>query len=107
MKSPMKHSFKPILIRKVRSPSMAPKLRPGQWIIATRLFRKLRPGEVVIIEKNHKQLIKRIERIEHIEGRERLFVIGDNLNASADSRQFGWLSRDAVIARVLRPNLAK
>lgn len=93
----------PILLRRVRSRSMAPKLRPGQLIIATRFFRKLHAGQVVIVQQDDKQLVKRIEIIED----DRLFVIGDNLPASVDSRQFGWLDRGAVIARVLRPNLAK
>lgn len=93
----------PILLRRVRSRSMAPKLRPGQLIIATRIFRKLHPGQVVILERDNKQLIKRIELIED----DKLFVVGDNLQASIDSRQFGWLDKRAVIARVWRPNLAK
>ena len=93
----------PILLRRVRSRSMAPKLRPGQLVIATSLFRRLHAGQVVIVERDNKQLIKRIELIES----DKLFVIGDNLAASVDSRQFGWLDRQAVIARVLRPNLAK
>jgi hypothetical protein len=82
---------------------MAPKLRPGQWILATPLFKRLRPGQVVIVEQNNKELIKRIERIED----NKVFVIGDNLQRSIDSRQFGWLDRSAVIAKVFRPNLAK
>lgn len=92
-----------ILLRRVKSGSMAPKLRPGQLVIATRMFRSLHAGQVVIVERDNKQLIKRIERIEA----DKLFVIGDNLPASIDSRQFGWLDRHAVIAKVLRPNLAK
>lgn len=94
---------KPVLIRRVRNASMAPKLRPGQWIIATALYRKLRPGQVVIVERDNKELIKRIERIED----HKLFVIGDNLDSSMDSRQFGWLDEEQVVAKVLRPNLAK
>lgn len=94
---------KPVLIRRVRNTGMAPKLRPGQWIIATALYRKLRPGQVVIVERDNKELIKRIERIED----HKLFVIGDNLDNSMDSRQFGWLDEEQVVARVLRPNLAK
>lgn len=94
---------KPILIRRVRNAGMAPKLRPGQWILATELYRKLRPGHVVIVERDNKELIKRIERIED----DKVFVIGDNLEGSLDSRQFGWLSKEQVVARVLRPNLAK
>ena len=92
-----------IVLRRVKSGSMAPKLRPGQLVVATRMFRKLHAGQVVIVERDNKQLIKRIERIEA----DKLFVIGDNLAASIDSRQFGWLDRRAVIAKVLRPNLAK
>lgn len=93
----------PILFRRIRNGSMAPKLRPGQLIMATRIFRKLHAGQVVIVERDHRQFIKRIERIED----DKVFVIGDNLAASIDSRQFGWLDRRAVIARVFRPKLAK
>jgi phage repressor protein C with HTH and peptisase S24 domain len=95
--------LKPLVIRRMVGKSMAPKLRPGQMIVATVLFRKLHPGQVVIIERDHKELIKRIERIED----DRLFVIGDNLEASTDSRHFGWLDEREVVAKVLKPNLAK
>lgn len=94
---------RPVLLRRVVGKSMAPKLRPGQLIVATTLIRKLKPGQVVILEKNDKQLIKRIERIEA----DKLFVIGDNPEASTDSRHFGWLDVQQVVARVKWPNLAK
>ena len=94
---------KPILIRRVVSSGMAPKLRPGQLVLATRFFRKLHPGQVVIITHDDKELIKRIEEVKD----DQVFVVGDNLEASTDSRQFSWLSREAVIGRVFWPNLAK
>lgn len=78
-------------------------LRQGQLIVATTTFRKLRPGQVVVLRKNNRELIKRIERI--VDGK--VFVIGDNLSASTDSRQFGWLDVSTVVAVVIRPKLAK
>jgi len=92
-----------LFIRRVVGASMAPKLQPGQLIIATSLFRRLRTGQVVVVHTNNRELIKRIERIDH----DKLFVIGDNLAQSTDSRQFGWLDRRAVVGRVIHPNLAK
>lgn len=92
-----------LFLRRVVGRSMAPKLAPGQLIVATGLFGQLHPGQVVIIRHDHKEKIKRIERIED----DKVFVIGDNLEASTDSRQFGWLDKRQIIARVLFPNLAK
>jgi uncharacterized protein (UPF0335 family) len=82
---------------------MAPMLKPGQLILATPLRRRLRPGQVVVLRKNNRELIKRIERVEF----DKVFVIGDNPDASTDSRQFGWLDSSTVVARVIRPKLAK
>jgi nickel-type superoxide dismutase maturation protease len=95
--------IKPFIVRRMMGVSMSPKLQPGQLIIATRFFRKLKPGQVVIVERNNKEIIKRIERIED----NHVFIIGDNLSASKDSRHIGWLEESEVVARVLRPNLAK
>jgi len=92
-----------LFLRKVVGKSMSPKLEPGQIVMATGWFRRLHPGEVVIVQHEGKQKIKRIERITG----GKIFVIGDNLRASIDSRQFGWLDRRAVVARVLFPKLAK
>jgi nickel-type superoxide dismutase maturation protease len=96
-------SSKLLLVRRVVGGSMSPKLRPGQLLLATPLFRRLRPGQVVIINHEGRQKVKRIERIE----RDKVFVIGDNLNASTDSRHFGWLASRQIIARVVWPKLAK
>lgn len=94
---------RPVLLRRVVGVSMAPKLRPGQLIMATPLFRRLHPGQVIIFRKNDREQIKRIEQIRD----DHVFVIGDNLDASTDSRQFGWVDRGEIVARVFRPNLAK
>ena len=94
---------RPILLRRVVGASMAPKLRPGQLIMATTIVKHLHPGQVVIFRRNDKEMIKRIEEVEG----DRVYVIGDNLAMSTDSRQFGWLRKDDIVARVFKPNLAK
>jgi nickel-type superoxide dismutase maturation protease len=92
------------MMRRVVGPSMSPKLRPGKIVLASPLFRRrLRPGQVVIFEHQGKEKIKRIERLDH----GRLFLIGDNLSASTDSRHFGWLTSREVIAKVIWPKLTK
>jgi len=97
-------SFRFVYIRRVVGDSMSPKLQRGQLLLATPLFKKrLRPGQVVVIDHAGKQKVKRIERITQ----NKVFVIGDNLPASTDSRHFGWLDTNAIIARVFWPKLAK
>ncbi len=93
----------PILFRRVVGKSMTPKLRPGQLIVATSIFRRLHAGQVVVLRKNGKELVKRIEQV--ADGK--VFVVGDNLAGSTDSRHFGWLDLQVVVARVFWPKLAK
>lgn len=80
---------------------MAPRLRSGKIVLATPLRRRLKAGQVVILEHHGKEKIKRIERIDTT--KHQLYVIGDNLSASSDSRHFGWIGQDAVRGRVFWP----
>ena len=70
-------------------------------MLATPFKRKLKPGQVVILEHHGKEKIKRIERIDEQNGH--LFVVGDNLQASSDSRHFGWIAQKSVRGRVFWP----
>lgn len=94
---------KPIFIRRVVGDSMSPKLPAGKLLIASTMFRDLQPGYVVVVLHDGKQKVKRIERM--VDGK--IFVVGDNLGASTDSRHFGWLDHNQIIAIVIWPILNK
>jgi phage repressor protein C with HTH and peptisase S24 domain len=90
---------KPLLLRQIYGPSMLPVLAPGRIVLATCWFRKIQEGQVVIIFHEGLEKIKRVGAIQN----GAVYVIGDNEEASTDSRQFGWLPIEAVVARVLFP----
>lgn len=87
-----------LLLRRVSGDSMQPILRSGQLVLAGG-SRRLQAGQVVIVRHNGIEKIKRIQQLEP----DRLYVVGDNLSASTDSRHFGWLPRASVRGRVVWP----
>ena len=87
---------------------MAPRLRPGDWAIATAPGR-LRPGDVVVVRhpgRHGMEMVKRIaagpgdEVAGHVLGHHEWFVAGDNPAWSTDSRTFGPVSRAAIVGRI-------
>ena len=87
-----------LLIRRVVGDSRLPTLRANQIVIATGWFHTVDKGDIVVFQHNGLEKIKRIERIDPLKG---LYVIGDNHAASTDSRSFGWLDFDEIIAKVI------
>ncbi len=84
-----------LLVRRVVGVSMEPALTEGRYIIATGLFGQIALDNVVIIKHNGLEKIKRVAKIRPNE----IYVLGDNEGASSDSRHFGWLPIEAVIAK--------
>ncbi len=93
----------PLTIRQVYGHSMMPVLPPGTIVYGWRWFRALQPGDIVIFFHNDKEKIKRVEKIED----KKVYVLGDHEAASTDSRHFGWLDIDTVLARVVWPRAPK
>jgi phage repressor protein C with HTH and peptisase S24 domain len=77
---------------------MEPTLKPGQLVIG-RAARVFHPGDVVIVSHDG---IEKIKRIEKQQG-DLLYLLGDNAAASTDSRSFGWVQAQAIVAKVIWP----
>ena len=85
---------------------MSPFLKPDTLILVNRLsyfFMKPKVEEVVVIKnpnkKDHeiKYLVKRIKKIEE----NKYFVQVDNLRKSIDSRNFGFISKNDILGKVI------
>ena len=81
--------------------SMRPTLDDGDWILARREPRRVRPGDVVILDHPRQdgfELVKRVHSIDE----EGITVLGDDpTSGSVDSVTFGPVGEDAITARVL------
>ncbi len=90
---------KPVIVRRVVGSSMLPKLPGDQVVVGIGYFGRLRVGDVVVINHNELEKVKRVSKQQG----DKLFVVGDNLEHSTDSRYFGWLTRNDVVAKVIWP----
>jgi phage repressor protein C with HTH and peptisase S24 domain len=89
-----------LLLRQVRGESMSPTIRHGQLVLATGFLVAAAENDVVIIRRYGREMIKRISLTDPLKG---VYVVGDNAQASTDSRSFGWLQPEEVIAKVIWP----
>jgi phage repressor protein C with HTH and peptisase S24 domain len=88
------------IIRRIVGGSMLPYLTPGKIVFGWHPSR-LKIGDVVILFHDGLEKIKRIDRIDG----DKLYVLGDNPLDSTDSRQFGFIDRNQVLARVVWPRV--
>jgi nickel-type superoxide dismutase maturation protease len=90
----------------VEGSSMMPTYQPGEQLTALRRWRRVRPGDVVVVRDprdTERWLLKRcVERTGAM-----LDLRGDNAEASTDSRVFGLIANRDVVYIVLSPARAK
>lgn len=84
------------MLRKVMGRSMMPSLCPGMVVFGVRP-RKVRPGDIVIVRHENLDKIKRVHEVRPGE----VFLTGDNSLHTTDSRDFGWLEMNVVMAKVV------
>jgi len=81
---------------------MAPLLRPGALVVAQPIESntKLQVGDVVVARRPDRPALQIIKRIEAMTETGSFLLAGDNPSASTDSRHFGAIARDLIVARV-------
>jgi len=81
---------------------MAPRLRAGAHIIASPVNEgtQLHVGDVVVARRPDRPELEIIKRIRSIDAAGGCFLAGDNAAESTDSRDFGAVPRDYIVARV-------
>jgi signal peptidase I len=85
---------------KILGHSMEPTLRNGQVVLISKLpyfFKKPHVNDIVAFENEKEVLIKRIAKINSKE----IFVKGDNLSDSIDSRKLGFINVNKIIGKVI------
>jgi len=82
---------------------MEPTLREDDKVVVNRFayfFIRPKEGDVVVVyhpKDRRKKMIKRIKKSTHLG----YFLIGDNLNKSTDSRNFGVVQKKDIIGKVI------
>lgn len=103
--------FKTQHLIRVTGDSMNPTYHDGDILFATSFFRakNLKVGDVIIYKpptsssEEVKFVIKRISHIlKNTDGKLYFYFLGDNSEVSFDSRRYGYVPRNKLVAKVIR-----
>lgn len=83
------------VVRRVVGKSMSPGIMPGDVVIG--IERAPRPGDIVVAIQNGREVIKRVRAVVE----DRYDLRGDNPSASTDSRTYGSVSKQDILAVVM------
>ena len=81
--------------------SMFPTLTEGEKLTSVRSYLcKLNVGDIVVAKPYECDNRLVIKRVANIEG-DYYFLLGDNPDESYDSRNYGWVSKKEIVAKVV------
>ncbi len=84
---------------RIVGPSMEPALMNGDWWLVHRSAR-LRPGGVVVLRHPMRRDLVVVKRLAELR-ESGWWVLGDNPEASEDSRQFGAVPEELIVGRLI------
>ena len=79
---------------------MLPTLKPGQDILSFNWLYKPKVRDLVVVRHGGKEIIKRVTKVLD----QGILIEGDNKDESTDSRDFGYISMDQIVGRVVYPS---
>lgn len=88
---------------RVSGPSMLPGLQPGEEVLidpGAYSYCAPSPGDVVVAEHPKQPGLRLIKRVIAVLDTEACLLVGDNPDASTDSRNFGAVSKQLILGKV-------
>lgn len=87
--------------------SMFPTLRDGDLYLGRRFFpffETPKEGNIYVVKlrENYGDIRLIIKRLDHINEEKGCYFLGDNSEMSYDSREFGYVSKYQIVAKVMR-----
>lgn len=81
--------------------SMNPTLRNGDAVLVDKAAETIKVGDIVLAKHPVEQVSEVIKRVQKINERGHYFLVGDNLEDSNDSRNFGAVTREYIKGKVV------
>jgi signal peptidase I len=81
---------------RVMGHSMRPTILEGDFLLVKKTD-SYQIGELVVVQLAEQKLVKRVVD----EKADQVWLSGDNVKASDDSRKFGWIEKNQIIGKVL------
>ena len=95
------NKLNPLVFKRIYGPSMAPSLKDGQIILVSKHLNKNLNNRVVVFSH---QGIDKIKRVSFVSD-DKVYLLGDNLKFSSDSRQFGLIDKKNIVGQLIWPKI--